>query len=104
MPTVREQLASVWNYISGAGVKVGDIDIWIFRNGDWLSYNAHIPIDEIGFFRLGEGIWLYTTQDCVLTYKGMTTQLYEKWNNIAWLVDEGETHDFNIGHPTVIRA
>ena len=104
MPTVRDQLASVWNYISGAGVSVDNIAIWVFRDSVWFKYDTHEPIDEIGYFRLGEGIWLYATQDCVLTYKGMTTPLYTGWNNIAWLVDEEETHDFNIGNPTVTRA
>jgi len=88
MPTVAEQLASVWDYISGAGVKVKDHAIAVWRDGRFHLYCTFTPIDEIGYFRFGEGVWLYATQDCVLTYKEMTTQLHKGWNNIAWLVDE----------------
>ncbi|MCL0092219.1 hypothetical protein M1N92_00860 [Dehalococcoidia bacterium] len=88
MPTVAEQLASVWDYISGAGTLVEDYAIAVWREGRFHLYSTFVPIDEIGYFRFGEGIWLYATQDCVLTYKGMTTPLYAGWNNIAWLVDE----------------
>ncbi len=90
MPTVAEQLASVWNYISGAGVLVEDHRIAVWRDGRFHYYSAPEGIDEIGFFRLGEGLWLYATQACVLTHREMTTPLYAGWNNIAWLVDEGE--------------
>jgi len=89
MPTVREQLASVWNYISGAGTLVEAHEITVWRDGRWRRYSTFVPIDEVGFFRLGEAIWLYATQDCVLTHKGETWRLRKGWNNIAWLVDEG---------------
>jgi len=88
MPTVREQLASVWNYISGAGTLVEAHEITVWRDGRLHRFSTFVPIDEVEFFRLGEGIWLYAIQASVLTYKGETWHLYKGWNNIGWLVDE----------------
>lgn len=88
MTTVREQLDSVWNYISGAGVNIDNRTISVWRDNAWLRFATFVPIDEIGYFRLGEAVWLYADRDCILTYKGVTTNLVKGWNNIAWLVGE----------------
>ena len=88
MPTVAEQLASVWNYISGAGTNVENRSIWVWRDGEWLMYAAWVPKDEIGFFRYGDVVNLYAAQDCVLTYKGLTVQLHAGWNELLWPIHE----------------
>ena len=88
MSTVRNQLATVWDYISGAGVKVADNKVAVWRDGRWHFFCTFEGIDEIGYFRFGEGVYLYAIQDCVLTYGGMTWQLNAGWNNIGWVPPE----------------
>ena len=99
MPTVRDQLATAWDYISGAGVKVADNKIVVWRDGRWHFFCTFEGIDEIGYFRFGEGVWLYATQACVLTYGGVTWQLYAGWNNIGWIVDEPEPEPMDFMGP-----
>lgn len=94
LPPVREQLDSVWNFISGAGARVEPLAehaVRVYRTGEWLTvftwhlYSTFIPIDEIGSIFIGEEVWLYATEDCTLVFMEISKPLHKGWNGFTWL-------------------
>lgn len=85
MTTVKEQLATCWDYIVGAGAQ-GNKAVWVLRNEEWLIYTTLTdpPLDQVKRFDKTDDVRLYATQDCVLSYQKHEWQLATGWNTIHW--------------------
>jgi len=81
--TVKTQLGSCWNAISGAGNQDGAA-IWVVRNGDWIKYDTAQPIDEIGGFRSGEEVQLKASASCAIQRDEGNIPLSPGWNTFIW--------------------
>lgn len=86
--TVALQLASCAGVISGVGVDVG-YTVFCLRNGYWLAYDqiSSDPvarIDDIGYFLIGDVVYLYVTSPCTLVYNGRSWTLVGGWNEFTW--------------------
>ena len=82
--TVRDQLASCWDFISGCGTRADSYGLWVCRRGRWLLYATFAGVDEVGRLQTGDEVQMYLTKACTLSYGKKKWELQEGWNTIRW--------------------
>jgi len=77
-PPVEEGLASIAEALQ-------IVYVWRPANQSWDMYWPAAGIDTIGTLQAGTAYWILVDSDCVLEYGTRSWELFEGWNNIAWL-------------------